>query len=349
MDEEKFHDLEKFLAGPLRSIEVKERKISDLLATMSLTGFQGRKLGEALDVWVKALNDEDTVIMMGYAGSLSTTGQWRIVKWLIENRYIDVLVSTGANITEDLIEAMGYQYWRGSPLVDDSLLREKGIYRFYDVYVKEKDYISMEKMLGEFMTTVSNNKPITSPELLYLLGRWLDERGIDGIVTAASRNKVPIFCPAIVDSGFGVAYIFNRNRNKEFSLLVDQFKDYELLVRIKSRSKNSAAIFIGGGVPKDFIQLSAVSVDLLLSGDYYKSRPHKYAIQITVDSPHWGGLSGATLEEGKSWGKEMEEGMNVQCFCDATIALPLLAHSLLEIVKHPRKGPDLSWVFSSVA
>jgi deoxyhypusine synthase len=348
MPEKILDDLDEYVAGPLTSIEVKERKISDLLAAMSLTGFQGRKLGEALDAWVRALKDEDTVIMMGYAGSLSTTGQWRIVKWLVENRYIDVLVSTGANITEDLIEAMGYRYWRGSPLVDDDLLRKKGIYRFYDVYVKEQDYISMEKMLGEFMLTLRDGKALASPELLYLLGRWLENRGVDGIVTSASRHKVPIFCPAIVDSGFGVAYIHNRYMNKEFSLLVDQFKDYELLVKIKSQSKNSAAIFIGGGVPKDFIQLSAVSVDLLLSGDYTKTRPHKYAIQITVDSPHWGGLSGATLEEGKSWGKEMKGGMNVQCFCDATIALPLLAHSLHELIKQPRKGPDLSWVFSSV-
>ncbi|MEM2181755.1 MAG: deoxyhypusine synthase family protein [Nitrososphaerota archaeon] len=339
---------DEFLSKPLSSIEVKERKISDLLSAMSLTGFQGRKLGEAVDAWVNALQDEDVVIMMGYAGSLSTTGQWRIIKWLIENRYIDVLISTGANITEDIIEAMGHKYWRGSPYVDDDVLRKRGIYRFYDVYVKESDYISMEKMLADFMLTLSDKRVLTSPELLYLLGKWLDKRGVNGIVTTASRNNVPIFCPAIVDSGFGVAYIYNRYRNKEFSLLVDQFKDYELLVRIKSSVKDSAVIFIGGGVPKDFIQLSAVAVDLLLSGNYYQSRPHKYAIQITVDSPHWGGLSGATLEEGKSWGKESKEGMNVQCFCDATIALPLIAHSLLERVKYPRKGPDLSWIFSSV-
>lgn len=342
------HSIDEFLNEPLSSIEVKERKISDLLSAMSLTGFQGRRLGETVEVWVKALQDNDAVIMMGYAGSLSTTGQWRIIKWLIENRYIDVLVSTGANITEDLIEAMGYRYWRGSPYVDDDALRKKGIYRFYDVYVKESDYISMEKMLADFMLTVRDKGVLTSPELLYLLGKWLDKKGIDGIVTTASRHGVPIFCPAIVDSGFGVAYIYNRYRNKEFNLLVDHFKDYELLVRIKSKFKNSAAIFIGGGVPKDFIQLSAVAVDLLLSGDYYLTRPHRYAIQITADSPHWGGLSGATLEEGKSWGKEAKEGMNVQCFCDATIALPLVAHSLLEHVKYPRIGPDLSWVFSSV-
>ncbi len=339
---------DEFLRDQLHSIEIKERKVSDILEAMSLTGFQGRKLGEALDVWIKALRDEDIVIMMGYAGSLSTTGQWRIIKWLIENRYIDVLVSTGANITEDLIEAMGYKYWRGSPYINDVELRKKRIYRFYDVYVKENDYISMEKMIAEFMLTLDNKKIFTTPELLYLFGKWLSEKGIDGIVTAASKHGVPVFCPAIVDSGFGVAYIHNIHNNKEFRLLVDQFKDYELLLRIKLQSKNSAAIFVGGGVPKDFIQLSAVATDILLSDNFYECRPHKYAIQITTDSPHWGGLSGATLEEGISWGKESKEGMNVQCFCDATIALPLLAHSLLERIKSPRKGPDLSWIFSSV-
>ena len=36
---------------------------------------------------------------MGFAGSMSTAGQWTIVNWLMENRFIDVLVSTGANVS----------------------------------------------------------------------------------------------------------------------------------------------------------------------------------------------------------------------------------------------------------
>ncbi|MEM0441275.1 MAG: deoxyhypusine synthase family protein [Candidatus Caldarchaeum sp.] len=341
-------DVDNSLKTVLKPVQVGEKRISNLLDEMKFTGFQGRNLAVAAEVWEKALKADKTVVMLGYAGSLSTTGQWKIVKWLIEKRFVDVVVSTGANISEDLIAAMGFNYYVGTPYIDDTMLRRAGIYRFHDVFVREKDYIKMEEMLADFMLTLDGRKPMSSAEFLYLFGKWLDSHGVDGIVTAAYRAGVPVFSPAIEDSGYGVAYVYNRYRKPGFSLVLDHFKDYEQLVKIRGTQPDSAAIFIGGGVPKDFIQLSAVAVDLLEKGNPYLTRPHKYAVQITTDNPHWGGLSGATLEEGKSWGKETADGYAVQCFCDATIALPIIAHALNERVKERRHAPNLSWVFQEV-
>jgi deoxyhypusine synthase len=55
-----------------------------------------------------------------------------------------------------------------------------------------------------------------------------------------------------------------------------------------------------------------------------------YAIQVTTDSPQWGGLSGATLEEAKSWCKLKSDAKAVTVYCDATIALPLLHAYLVD-------------------
>ncbi|GBC71532.1 Deoxyhypusine synthase-like protein [Candidatus Calditenuaceae archaeon HR02] len=336
----------RFLVRELRPIEVGERKISQLLDSMAMTGFQGRRLGEVVKVWEAACNTRETVICLGLAGSLSTTGQSEIVKFLIRNRFIDVLVSTGANITEDLVEALGAHYYVGEPNLDDGELFKAGIYRFHDVLVRDEDYFEMERLLADFMAQLDRTRVYSSAGFLNRLGAWLGGKGINSILTEAWRNGVPVFSPALVDSGMGVAYLLNRYRHGDsFRLLIDHFADYELLVKIKSRFPNSAAIFIGGGVPKDFIQLAAVAVDVLLSGDLSKYRPHRFAAQITTDSPHWGGLSGATLDEAKSWGKEAPDSMTVQCFCDATIGLPLVAHALYEKVGRRRDPPDLSWVF----
>ncbi|MCS6784421.1 MAG: deoxyhypusine synthase family protein [Candidatus Caldarchaeum sp.] len=339
---------DKFLTTVLRPVEVKEKTLSQLLEEMKFTGFQGRTLALAADVWAKALRADDTVIMLGYAGSLSTTGQWKIIKWLVEKRFVDVVVSTGANISEDLIAAMGFSYYVGSPYVDDAMLRKARIYRFHDVFVREQDYVKMEEMLADFMATLDGRPPMSSAEFLHMFGKWLEQRKVDGIATAAYRAGVPVFSPAIEDSGYGVAYLINRHRKPGYKLILDHFKDYEQLVRIKGSHRDSAAVFIGGGVPKDFIQLSAVAVDILEKGDPYVTRPHRYAVQITTDNPHWGGLSGATLEEGKSWGKETPEGDAVQCFCDATIALPFIAHALNEKIEERKHKPDLSWVFRDI-
>jgi len=336
-----------FFKRKLEPIEVKTpKKISELLSEMAKTGFQGRKLGEVVDVWEEMLKD-DVVIFFGYAGSMSTTGQWKIINWLIERRFIDVIVSTGANISEDILEAMGGTYWQGHHLVDDYALFQHKIDRFYDVFADEYEYRQMERLIADFMRRVDPGRKYSSAEFLYLFGRELSRLGIKSIVATAYENNVPVFCPAIVDSGYGVAYLLNRRFVEGFDITIDQMRDFEQMVEIKGRAKNTGVIYIGGGVPKDFIQLTAVSVSL--TGIKSEEEcAHKYAIQITTDAPHWGGLSGCTFEEAVSWGKESREGRNVQCYCDATIALPLVVHALAERVERRVNIPDLSWVFSSV-
>jgi len=73
----------------------------------------------------------------------------------------------------------------------------------------------------------------------------------------------------------------------------------------------------GEGVPKNYIQQLGPVSDLL----FQKESGHRYAFQITTDDPKWGGLSGCTFEEAKSWGK-IEKGSDyAAAYVDATIAL----------------------------
>jgi deoxyhypusine synthase len=91
----------------------------------------------------------------------------------------------------------------------------------------------------------------------------------------------------------------------------------------------TSAVFIGGGVPKDFIQITATSVCAIRGGG--EASPHRAAIQITTDQTVFGGLGGAGVNtEAISWGKEAVDGDNVMVFADLTIALPLLCQGLLE-------------------
>ena len=346
---------ENYLKKKVESIEVKNKSISQLLAEMAKTAFQGRKLGETVEVWEEMLKEKDLTIIMGLAGSLSTAGQWKIVNWLIKNRFIDVLVSTGANISEDIIEAMGSSYWQGSPAVDDVALLKTDINRYYDVYGLESDYRKMEEFLTDFIFTLDPDYPYSSMEFLYKLGKWLNEKGIKSIVAVAAEHKVPVFCPAIADSAYGEAFLLAKSRGH--NLIVDGMKDFYQFMSIGEKTGDVGVIYIGGGVPKDFTQLLAVSLSLKLkdqriprrkgfardaTGEYYY--PHRYAIQITTDSPQWGGLSGCTLEEAISWGKIANEGKRVTCYCDATIALPLITHALNERANFKREAPDFSWL-----
>lgn len=341
----------------VEAIEVRTRTVSELLDAMTRTAYQGRTLAEAAEVWQEMLAQPGLVVVMGLTGSMSTAGQWKLVNWLIENRFIDVLVSTGANVSEDLVEAMGAHYLQGSPRVDDHALLESDLNRYYDVYGTETDYRRMEELLLEFMMTLHDGAVLSSMELLHALGRWLDGRGVRGILATAARHGVPVFSPALLDSAFGEAYLMARNRGR--ALVFDQGREFDQFVGIGERVRDVGVVYVGGGVPKDFTQLMAISLspradDERVDGrtgfrrksikEYYY--PHRYAIQITTDSPQWGGLSGCTLDEAVSWGKVLGAGRRVTCYCDATIALPILTHALCERVERRNDAPDFGWLFS---
>src|SRR5665647_2662640 len=165
----------------LEPIKVKPKTVNALLTEMGKTAYQGRKLGEAVDIWENMVKEKDLTIAMGYAGSMSTAGQWTIVNWLIENRFIDVLVSTGANVSEDIVDAMGFGYWQGSHMVNDQELLEHDVNRYYDVFGKETDYRKMEEVVTDFVMTLKTDYNYTSAEFLYLLGKYLGKKKIPAI------------------------------------------------------------------------------------------------------------------------------------------------------------------------
>ena len=299
-------------------------------------------MGEAARIWVEMLRQRGLTIFMGYAGSLSTTGQWKIVRWLIENRYIDVLVSTGANISEDILEALGYHYYQGTWLADDEELLRLKVDRFYDVYADEMQYRKLENTIYKFGSTLEDGGIYSTREFLYRFGEFLSKKGINSIVAAAYKAKVPVYSPGLIDSGYGVALsLLKRQKGKMIRL--DQTKDMEELAQIAERTKRTGVVYLGGGVPKDTIQLSTIIKSLAKGGE--EETPHEFAIQITADSPQWGGLSGCTLEEAISWGKISSQAKKATLYADITLALPIVVHALNEKVTKRSYPPDLGWVF----
>ncbi|MGC8983213.1 MAG: deoxyhypusine synthase [Desulfurococcaceae archaeon] len=334
--------------GEVRAVEVKERSVHELLLEMRNLSFQGRALGEAYQVVLEMVQDPENTIFLGLAGSMSTAGIWKIIKWLVEERYVDVVVSTGANISEDIYEALGFKYLKVHPCIDDELLLKLKYDRFYDTVACEEDYRRVELLIRDFAETLPEDRVYSSAELLYEFGKYLDERGIDSIVSAAYRAKVPVFSPALVDSAYGMGLLLAYRRGRR--VVVDMVKDFYQLVEIGRRSKKLSAIYIGGGVPKDYVNLVAVAQTLIAEyeegvRDYYKSL--EYVVQFTTDMPQWGGLSGATLEEAVSWGKVSPRARKKTVHVDATIALPLVAHGLLSSGVKRANPYDSSWLFKS--
>src|SRR2546425_4452428 len=313
----------RFLQTPIEPFAVEAGLPADqLLARMERISFQGRNLATAHRIWLKMLQD-DVTIFMGMAGALSAGGLRLIGAHLVFNRYVDCLVSTGANLYHDLHETRGQRHYVGSPHADDAALAEDRIDRVYDTYASEEEFIANDNWVADFAVTLET-RPYTSREFLHLLGGHLwNATGADGILTAAFRASVPIFCPAIADSSIGMG-LSQARQKKPGAGSIDIIGDIVESANVVIRRPRTASVVLGGGTPKNFINQASVQAE------FYNDEVggHRYALQIVTDVPHFGGASGSSLEEAQSWGKLAADSAKVSVQADATIALPLLATAL---------------------
>ena len=318
----------RFLQTPIEPFVVEEGLTADaVLARMERISFQGRNLATAHRIWQKMLQD-DVTIFLGMAGALSAGGLRMIVAHLIRSRYADVLVSTGANLYHDLHETRGRHHYLGSAHADDAALAQDRIDRVYDTYASEEEFIDNDNWIARFAATLER-RPYTSREFLYRLGGHLwDTTGQDGILTAAYRAKVPIFCPAIADSSIGMG-LSQARQHVPGAGYIDIVGDIVESANIVIRRPRTASVVLGGGTPKNFINQASVQAE------FYSDQVggHSYALQIVTDVPHFGGASGSSLEEAQSWGKISTDSDKVSVQADATVALPFLVSALASSAK----------------
>ena len=288
----------RFLKVPVEPIRVDPAATADgLLASMEKISFQGRTLATARRIWERMLGD-DCTIFFGLAGALTAGGLRLLIAHLVEHRFVDCVVSTGANMYHDLHETRGRRHYIGSPREND-------------------------EWIAAFATTLER-RPYTSREFLYRLGEHLwTTTGQDGILTAAFRANVPIFCPAIADSSIGMGLSQARHREATAGQ-IDVIGDIVESANMVIRHPRTASVVLGGGTPKNFINQATVQAE------FYDDRisGHRYALQIVTDVPHFGGASGATLEEAQSWGKLAADAEQITVHADVTIALPVLVNAL---------------------
>lgn len=311
----------KYLHLPTRPVvPVAGMTCDELLRELEGCSFQARQLGMAARIWSEAL-DEDIVVFFGLAGAMVPAGMRKTIVSLMENRLVDVIVSTGANLYHDLYETIGGYHYIGTAHVDDADLRRERIDRIYDTFADEDGFVRLDRRIGSWAMRTLEDRPYTTREFLWLLGREAHRlsRGKKGILSTAYELGIPVYCPAIGDSSIGIGLA-----GKEPKVIFDVIGDVEETADIAA-SRTTMVVYVGGGTPKNFIQQTEVT-NMVLGRDV---AGHKYAVQFVVDAPHWGGLSGCTFEEAISWGKIAIDAKQVTVMCDASIALPLVASAIL--------------------
>jgi deoxyhypusine synthase len=312
-----------YLNKQLKHIDIKSFDATPIIDQFKQMAFQAKNIGTAAEIYNKMLKETECTVILCLAGSLFSAGLKQTVFDLVQHNMVDVIVSTGAiMVDQDFFEALGFRHYQGTHLINDEELRKHSIDRIYDTYIDEDDLRVCDMTIKEIADHMEPGS-YSSRQFLYTLGEYLQKSNVgrDSVVWACYEKSVPIFIPALSDSSAGFGLVLHQyEQEKDKHVAIDSVKDFLELTRIKIASKETGLFMVGGGVPKNFAQDTPVAAEIL--GE--EVAMHKYAIQITVADERDGGLSGSTLKEAHSWGK-VQEGNEKMVFCEATVALPLIA------------------------
>ncbi len=297
--------------------------IQELVEIYSGTGFNARQLGNAAKLYAKMINDGATICLT-ISGAMTPVGFGGIFKSLIERGFVDWIITTGSNIYHEDHFAWGLPIKQGHHEVDDMKLYEKNIVRIHDIFVKFYETLEAQDQIIQKIFQDSLSKPFTTAEFSNMLGKVTKTRSKypeKSFVTAAYDYDVPVYISTLKDSSLALNLAMQRLQNKTYNL--DFVREIIEQGAILYNSTKSGIIEIGGGVPKNTAQQTGPLLDQILRKDV---GGQDYIIQITDARPDTGGLSGATLQEGKSWGKVRDAHKDmITVYADATIAFPIIA------------------------
>ncbi|HEY4822102.1 MAG TPA: deoxyhypusine synthase family protein [Candidatus Bathyarchaeia archaeon] len=291
-----------------------------LAREMGATGvLGGGRIGAAVDVLTDMYGDSEFTNFLTLAGPMVPSGSRLLIGDMVDRGFLDAIVTTGANLTHDVIEALGLRHYRGSFNVDDRKLLRQGYSRIADIFVQEKAFGKLDRRIRKLLKKipVEQRKNMAYSDLLGRIGSQLADK--DSILRKAAHSKVRVFSPGLLDSILGLS-IWSFSQTE--TLQLNPMADVTRMVEMSMTSRKLGVLIIGGGLPKHNTLLATVlreGVDA--------------AVQITADRPEPGGLSGAPLAESISWRKIRKGGRFVDVYGDATVCLPLIMAAVLEKVK----------------
>ena len=301
---------------PVHQVKTKKGMTTDeLCKELSGAGVMGAgRVGKAVDILEKAIRDEECNVFFGFAGCMVPGGMQQILIDMINDGWLNCIVTTGAMVVHDIVEALGIKH-EICDTFDDAELHKKGVNRLFDSSLPQDAYLKLEDWLRPVLDKVPREE-VSIREFLEVLAANIPSE--NSWLKAAHEKKIPVFSPGFTDSGLGVMAYFYNQESPQNHLNISALKDIGEPINLVQDSKKSCAFLVGGGVPKNHIIQAA----------QFSDRGHNYGVQITTDRPEYGGLTGCTMSEGISWGKYSKESEIVDVYADATIILPIISAAL---------------------
>lgn len=297
--------------------------VGQLVQEMKQAGVLGAgRIARAVSIMLEMAQNPAYTVFFTMAGPMVPGGLRNIIRLLIEQKIINVIITSGANVVHDIIESLGYPGRKASLSLDDYSLRAQGIGRAGDILFGQEGFEALEHAMRRILTSISGSglTRISPSNLLFKLGDFLTDD--TSILHTAMRHEVPIFVPGILDSMIGF-HLWMHDQMTPLEL--DPISDLHRLSDLVYNADKVGAIILGGGLPKHH----ALGVNILRDG-------LDAAIQVTMDRPETGSFSGAPLSEAISW-KKIQPTKNVaDVIGDATVLFPVIVAAVIEQLETPK-------------
>ncbi len=327
------HEGSRFLRGG--KIEPRRIDGSETAADLidgTFQAYNAARLREACQLYTEKMLEPDVTVGLTLTGALTPAGLgMSSLIPLIEAGFVDWIISTGANLYHDAHFGLGLSMHRGNAQASDTVLREEGIVRIYDIFFDYDVLLSTDAFFRKIIQGKEFQRPMSSAEFHALCGKYIRERekalgiGNKSLLGVAYECGVPIYTSSPGDSSIGmnVAALSLEGNKCVIDPNADVNETASIVLGAKRGGGRSAIMICGGGSPKNFALQTEPQIQEVLGID---EKGHDYFLQITDARPDTGGLSGATPAEAVSWGKIDPDRLPdaVVCYLDTTVALPLL-------------------------
>jgi len=315
------------------------------LVENNFLAYNAARLREACQLFTQKMLEEDVTVGVTLTGALTPAGLGiSALIPLIENGFIDWIVSTGANLYHDTHFGIGLEMHRGNPQISDIVLREEGVVRIYDIFFDYSVLLSTDAFFRQVISAPEFQREMSTAEFHYLCGKYVRARekhlGLErrSLLSTAYEYGVPIYTSSPGDSSIGmnIAAKALQGSKLKIDVSLDVNETAAIVLGAKRSGGKSAVFILGGGSPKNFILQTEPQIQEVLG---IEEKGHDYFLQVTDARPDTGGLSGATPSEAVSWGKVDPDKLpdSVVCYLDSTVALPIITAYALR--KHAPRQP----------
>ncbi len=302
----------------------KKFDFQEFLDSYCTTGIQAAKLGAAIEITKKMLDDK-AVIFLSYTSNMVSSGIRDVIRYLVQHKLVHVLITSAGGIEEDFIKCFDH-FRLGDFNASGKFLNDQGVNRIGNIFVTNDLYAKFEMEMHKifdicYKKQKDENRPLCSSEIIKEMGAYMEQSKMtdreQSIIYWAYKNDIPVFSPAFTDGSIGDMVFFHRQGKKDF--YVDIGQDMDKIVKISLNAEKTGVIALGGGSAKHY----ALNAQIFREGT-------EYAVFINTHTGDDASDSGADISEAVTWSKVKHDALQVKVVSDASIAFPLIVAGVLK-------------------